>query len=288
MKLFYSTKYNVENRYPTDTYQKSKWLVDSLTKHPMPKLEIVEPKPLTLKQLKYAHTNSYINYVRGQEDLWNSVIWSNGGMVSAVKEALVNGISGTLSSGLHHARRNHGAGFCTFNGLAIAAIEAVKMGLKSVMIIDADAHCGGGTASIIKKYPQIGQLDLSVCSFDEYSYEECPQARLEIVKNFRNYIGAFHTLLDIAEEYVPELVIYNSGMDCHESDTIGGLRGIDNRIIELREKMIFNWCATCCIPIAFTIAGGYTLGSSDIDRVVRLHRITIDHALGGMYKWRRP
>lgn len=73
------------------------------------------------------------------------VLATNGGVVAAAISALEHGTAGSLSSGLHHARRETGEGFCTFNGLAIAAREALSAGARSVLILDLDAHFGGGT-----------------------------------------------------------------------------------------------------------------------------------------------
>src|SRR5260370_35742530 len=83
------------------------------------------------------------------------VLSANGGAVAAGLAALEQGVAGSLSSGLHHARHARGAGFCTFNGLVIAAREALAAGAASVLILDLDAHCGGGTASLIAEYPSI-------------------------------------------------------------------------------------------------------------------------------------
>src|SRR2546429_582741 len=60
--------------------------------------------------------------------LWPMVLASNGGAVAAALAALQEGVAGSLSSGLHHARRGSGAGFCTFNGLVIAARAALAAG----------------------------------------------------------------------------------------------------------------------------------------------------------------
>jgi hypothetical protein len=61
--------------------------------------------------------------------LWEMVCTSNGGVIAAAIEALrTRRVSGSLSSGLHHARRARGAGFCTFNGLVLAARAALDAG----------------------------------------------------------------------------------------------------------------------------------------------------------------
>jgi acetoin utilization deacetylase AcuC-like enzyme len=95
------------------------------------------------------------------------VLASNGGCVAAAKRAMQHGIAGSLSSGLHHARPDRGNGYCTFNGLAIAAETALSAGADDVLILDLDAHCGGGTHGIILGNPHVWQLDVSVDPFDK-------------------------------------------------------------------------------------------------------------------------
>jgi len=135
---------------------------------------LLEPAPLTRVQLTQAHDASYIRAVETgvpralaesqgfpwDVELWPMVLSSNGGAVAAALAALEHGVAGSLSSGLHHARRERGAGFCTFNGLVIAAREALTAGARSVLILDLDAHCGGGTRSMIQDDPRIWQVDV--------------------------------------------------------------------------------------------------------------------------------
>jgi len=52
------------------------------------------------------------------------------------------------TSGFHHAHYDHCCGFCTFNGLMVAAQGMVSDG-RSVAILDCDAHYGDGTQEII-------------------------------------------------------------------------------------------------------------------------------------------
>lgn len=107
------------------------------------------------------------------------VVASTGGAVAAALAALQSGGSaGSLSGGLHHARRERGEGFCTFNGLALAGASALEAGAESVLILDFDAHCGGGTHPLIKDNPRIWQVDVSVDEFDDYTpSERCTRRR---------------------------------------------------------------------------------------------------------------
>ncbi|MBN1632303.1 MAG: hypothetical protein JW990_21305, partial [Thermoleophilia bacterium] len=174
MRVFYSPDY-VGSAYAFETTRKAQWVADSLAVSPIEDIDLVEPPPLSWDQVVRVHDPDYVRAVQtgtprhlaesqGFEwdpGLWPMVLSSNGGAVAAAFAALEHGMSGSLSSGLHHARRGHGAGFCTFNGLAMAARAALAAGAESVLILDLDAHCGGGTASLIAEDPRIWQVDVA-------------------------------------------------------------------------------------------------------------------------------
>ena len=63
--------------------------------------------------------------------------------------ALDDGVAAALASGFHHSHADHGEGFCTFNGLVVAA-EALRAAgrLRTVAVLDLDLHYGNGTASL--------------------------------------------------------------------------------------------------------------------------------------------
>jgi acetoin utilization deacetylase AcuC-like enzyme len=212
--------------------------------------------------------------------MWRSVTASTGGVVAAAIEAMSNGVSGSLSGGLHHARRNRGSGFCTFNGLAIAAKTALANGADSVLIIDVDAHCGGGTHSLIKGDARIRQIDVSVDSFDRY--EPSAANTLDMVRDADKYLSRITARLSDLDrdEWKPDLCLYNSGMDPDERCRIGGLRGINAEMLREREAIVFDWFTQRGIPIAFVLAGGYIGGKLLQDELVQLHRRTITAASG--------
>jgi acetoin utilization deacetylase AcuC-like enzyme len=209
---------------------------------------------------------------------------SNGGAVVAGLTALQSGVAGSLSSRLHHARRAHGAGFCTFNGLAIAAREALAAGVVSVLILDLDAHCGGGTASLIAEEPRIWQVDVSVCDFDRYASGE--RARLWVVRDGAEYLGAIERALQNVRRTGPRfgLCLYNAGMDPFEGCDIGGLTGITRDTLAARERLVFDWCLEQQWPVAFVLAGGYLGHRLDQDDLVALHRLTLSAAVASPWK----
>lgn len=189
--------------------------------------------------------------------------------------ALTDGVAASLSSGLHHAGADYGAGFCTVNGLVVTAAAMLAAGRAArVLIVDLDAHCGGGTAAMIAADERIVQVDVAVDSFD--AYDERPGARLWHVHRSGDYLPAVAAALAAAERSGPfDLVLYNAGVDPHEHCDIGGLGGIDAAALAERDRLVFDWCGARGVPAAVVLAGGYVGTRLGRDRLVGLHRTTL-------------
>ena len=291
LNVYFSPAY-VRSAYGFDTTRKAKWIADDLASCPIPGLELVEPDPLTGTRVARVHDPAYVRAVETGEPrelaqsqgfpwdpgIWPMVLASNGGIVAAALSALDRGVAGSLSSGLHHARYASGAGFCTFNGLVIAAREALMAGARAVLILDFDAHCGGGTASLIADEPRISQIDVSVNRYDSYAVTE--QATLDIVTSATEYPASIEAALERASTRVREfdLCLYNAGMDPYEGCSTGGLDGVTQAILADRERLVFDWCARQRMPVAFVLAGGYVGDRLDEAGLVALHRLTLSAA----------
>jgi acetoin utilization deacetylase AcuC-like enzyme len=76
----------------------------------------------------------------------------------------------------------------------------------------------------------------------------------------------------------PGLVIYNAGMDPFEDCMTGGLAGITFEMLREREQLVFSTFRKQSVPIAFALAGGYVGCSLSQERLVNLHRLTIEAA----------
>ncbi|TIY00665.1 MAG: histone deacetylase, partial [Mesorhizobium sp.] len=75
---------------------------------------------------------------------------ATGGTVLAARLALLNGIACNTAGGSHHARRAQGAGFCTFNDVAVASLVLLaEAAAGNILIVDLDVHQGDGTADIV-------------------------------------------------------------------------------------------------------------------------------------------
>jgi acetoin utilization deacetylase AcuC-like enzyme len=292
MRIFYCPSYTIAT-HASETTRKSRWIAESLARQPMSGIELVAPEPTTATALSRVHDPEYVDAVRkgnprelaeSQGFPWDSALWemvcaSNGGVAAAAIHALrTRRVSGSLSSGLHHARRARGAGYCTFNGLVLAAHAAIGEGARAVLILDFDAHCGGGTHELIHTDKRIWQMDVSVDAFDWY--RPLGNSHLEMVDDASRYLPTIERKLTWLESEAPrfDICLYNAGMDPYEGCSIGGMQGVTQKLLRDREAAVFSWCRMRGVPIAFVLAGGYLGPELERAGLVALHRLTFEAA----------
>lgn len=286
LRVYFSQAYCAATE-PFDTMQKAGWIVESLRKRPIPGVELVEPEPLTADQMAKVHDPAYLDALRTGEPrtlaessgltwdagIWTSLTASNGGVVAAALHAMTTRQNaGSLSSGIHHARASTGVALCAINGLALAARVVLDAGAKRVLIIDTDAHCGGGTYSIVRDWPEVTHLDVAVSPFDRYEPEPRGDSTLDIVKSTSDYLPTLRKRLADLDPAVFDVVLYGAGVDCHEGN--GGPLGLNYAVLAEREVTVFEW-AVGRVPVAFAMLGGYLSKTLQQEDVARLHRLGI-------------
>ena len=287
MKIFYNDGYVAPN-HSFDTTRKAAWIADAIHETGVPGVELVDPACFTglaEQVIESIHDTEYVDALRKGEPeglassqgfVWDEGIWemalnSTAGVLGAVTEALASGSStGSLSSGLHHARAGEGSGFCTVNGLAGAARHALGLVDGTVVVLDVDAHCGGGTHSLIGHEERIRHLDLSVSSFD--SYAAAGDNRLVLLTRDAGRAGFDRRYLDELDGLLDQIPddtgrgVYNAGMDPHPTVSSAALTRRENRVAE--------WCSVNSVPVAFVLAGGYTHVMAE-GQLVDLHMKTV-------------
>ncbi|MFZ5438705.1 MAG: hypothetical protein ACOZQL_01790 [Myxococcota bacterium] len=282
--VFYSPDYCVAGS-PHETLQKAAWIAASLAKRPIEGVEVKAPPALDEDALLDVHTKRYVEAIRtgkprwqaeSQGFEWSDALWtaasaSSAGTVAAALHALRSGgVAGSLSSGLHHARADAGEGCCTFNGLALAGRAAVRAGAERVLILDLDAHGGGGTWSLLSGDPSFVGLDVCTWDFDRAHSRDW---RNVLVSRPERYCATIEHELDRLDGAF-DLCLYNAGMDpCELSDQ--GLPGLKQSALARREELVFQWCRARALPVAFVLAGGYLSPRLDRGGLVSLHRETI-------------
>ena len=201
------------------------------------------------------------------------------GTIIAAQSALDDGIASNLAGGTHHAYPDHGEGYCVLNDIAIATRVLHRDGLaERIAIIDCDVHQGNGTAAIF-------QNDPDVFTFSMHGEKNFParkeQSKLDI--NLPSGVGdeEYLTILrnhipKILDEFQPDFVFYQAGVDPFEGDRLGKLKlTIDG--LRRRDEFVIAACRERELPVVTTMGGGYAKNISD---TVEAHCNTVRVALG--------
>jgi acetoin utilization deacetylase AcuC-like enzyme len=203
----------------------------------------------------------------GNKDLEvaRSLPYTTGSMLSAALAATPEMPAVSLSSGFHHAGPTSPSGFCTLNGLMIAAAALLSQKkARRVAILDCDAHYGNGTDEILRCHPKMAKSIIHRTVGQGSVYHA---AYLQKVARFLEEILAFN----------PDVVIYQAGADPHECDPLGGYISTDE--MRQRDRMVFEWAKKNRIALCWNLAGGYNKGGvTGIDPVLALHLNTFREA----------
>src|SRR6202011_146916 len=124
----------------------------------------------------------------------------------------------------HHATRDRAMGFCYFNNIAIAALDALENGAERVAIWDFDAHHGNGTEEIVANNPRI--VFASIHQFPAY-----PGTGVNSFANIDNYpiapstprrvhVEAAKHALEELLAFKPNLLLVSAGFDAYARDPI--------------------------------------------------------------------
>ena len=234
--------------------------------------------PVTIGDLYLVHDKAYVDGVfdgttlNGFENndlrIPQACLWTAGSLACAVERAATEDLP-VLSptSGFHHAAHSYGGGFCTFNGIALAAAKYLaKHPTHKVGILDCDHHYGDGTADILKRLPDLADRVQHHTSGLHFQDGGSP------LKFFAWLDKAIKSLNDFG----CNVVIYQAGADMHIDDPLGGLLTTEG--LRRRDRAVFRDVEA---GIAWNLAGGYqkpTGPSLFDDPVLQIHRNTIGEA----------
>jgi acetoin utilization deacetylase AcuC-like enzyme len=280
--------------------RKFQLVADGLAGNPFVRIEA--PSPVSEVDLLRVHTAEYVAAVRTGEPrvlaesqkfpwsaaLWPSVLLTSGGVLAAARQARDEGLAAALASGFHHAHADHGEGFCTFNGLVVAA-EALRAAgaLRTVAVLDLDLHYGNGTASLCATRPWLFNCSIYGNDYDRNTAHKDVEVR-------RHADGPNHVsvvlpngsgravLLEALERGTkgllawgrPDLVLYQAGADPYREDPYSPL-DLDHDDLRERDRWVFEWAKRERLPLAWVLAGGYT---PELSKVVAVHLGTFDAA----------
>ena len=263
---------SAEARFPRERYPKLK---ASLQAHPMGKsIQWFTPRQAMLEELTDIHDEDYVQrFIRGTltpkekrqiglrpwtPEIVDRTLFLTGGSIQALHHAVQsNGYAGNLAGGTHHAYKEHGAGYCIFNDIAIAAIQAIELGLERVSVLDLDVHQGDGTASICTDMPSIQTI--SVHCEKNYPFRK-QRSDVDIPlpseTEDHDYLTAVDEALESLRDFNPSMVIYQAGVDGLHADRLGKLN-LTRDGLHQRNTLVFDCVDTLNIPCLVLMGGGY-------------------------------
>lgn len=180
--------------------------------------------------------------------------------------ALKNGVAMNIAGGTHHAYTTHGEGFCLLNDNALAAKYLLKNNLaKKILIVDLDVHQGNGTAEIFKNKQSV--FTFSMHGEKNYPmHKEKSDLDIELPDgtNDKFYLKTLrNTLPRLLDEFEPDFIFYQCGVDIINSDKLGRLSCTISGCKE-RDNIVLQSCKANNIPIVASMGGGYSPNIKDI------------------------
>jgi acetoin utilization deacetylase AcuC-like enzyme len=187
--------------------------------------------------------------------------------------ALNHGVAMNVAGGTHHAYQDRGEGFCLLNDHAIAAMWLLnEQKVKRILIIDLDVHQGNGTAAIFAQDDRV--FTFSMHGKNNYPlHKEVSNCDVELEDgiNDQEYLYLLEKNLDtIMQQFEPEFIFFQSGVDIIDSDKLGRL-GVSLQGCRRRDEVVFQTAKSANIPIVACMGGGY---SADIRKIIEAHANT--------------
>jgi acetoin utilization deacetylase AcuC-like enzyme len=157
----------------------------------------------------------------------------------------------------HHATRDRAMGFCYFNNIAVAALDALDNTAKRVAIWDFDAHHGNGTEAIVAHNSRIAFA--SIHQFPGY-----PGTGTQSVANVTNYplgpgtprkhhVEVVKRALEKLLAFKPDLLLVSAGFDAYAGDPL-----LQMTLEHEDFSMFGEWLCQLDIPVATILEGGYS------------------------------
>lgn len=254
------------------------------------------PRPATEDELLRVHDRAYVDAVQRFSASGRAIIGERGigpgdtppfkgmheaaaliaGATTVALEAVTSGRftrAFSPAGGLHHAHRDHAAGFCVYNDVAVAIAAALDRDpALRIFYLDIDAHHGDGVQEAFYAEPRVFTLSIHESGRHLFPGTGFPEehgegAGLGTALNVpmppnagdEDYALVFdEVVVPAVREFAPDLIVAQCGADAHRSDplthlalTLGGFRDLYRRIVVLADE--------CCGGrLLATGGGGYS------------------------------
>lgn len=270
--VFYRPEATAVSRFFAPGTFKPQAVVEDWLKAALP-IEVLSYEPATRADFCLAHDAAYVDGVLDckiangfggkQADVAASLPYTTGALIAAAEQVAFNGgVACAPMSGFHHARHAQSAGFCTFNGLVVAARWLQQRGYaRRIGILDLDQHYGDGTDDIIARLKLQNDIEHYTAGQVEHTRQQAGAFLRKLPSLMQRFQGC-------------TVLLYQAGADPHVADPLGGWM-TDEQLAE-RDRIVFETAREMRLPLAWDLAGGYQRDAhGSIEPVLRIHRNTM-------------
>lgn len=219
-------------------------------------IRYAEPRRASVDDLALFHTPDYIDLVsrmsqegHGYLDAGDTPAFS--GMFEAASDVVGTTLAAVDAvmhgdtrhafvpiAGLHHAARDHAAGFCVFNDCGVAVEHLRKVhGLKRIAYVDIDAHHGDGVFYGFEADPDLIFADIhedgrflypGTGGTDETGAGRARGTKLNVPmapgSDDDSFFAVWPRIVEYLDRMSPEFILFQCGADSLDGDPLTHLR----------------------------------------------------------------
>src|SRR5829696_269213 len=221
-------------------------------------VDLIAPTAAPDEELLRVHTAEYLDAVRAApdkgEDLRHGLGTPDNPVFDRMHEASALVVGGSLAAarqiaagtamravniagGLHHAMRNHAAGFCVYNDCAVAISWLLDNGFDRIAYVDIDVHHGDGVQAAFYDDPRVLTVSLHQHPITLWpgtgrprelgegdGYGSVVNLALPPGTRDRQWLRAFHAVVpSLLRSFRPQILVTQCGVDTHFEDPLADL-----------------------------------------------------------------
>ncbi|MFC6090496.1 acetoin utilization protein AcuC [Saccharothrix lopnurensis] len=242
-------------------------------------VDLISPDPAPDPEIERVHEPSYLNAVRAAPmagwDVGHGLGTPDNPVFTRMHEASALVVGGSLAAarriasgevdravniagGLHHAMRDHAAGFCVYNDCAVAISWLLDNGFDRIAYVDTDVHHGDGVQAAFYDDPRVLTASLHQSPLTLWPGTGRPaelggpgaegtsvNLALPAGSHDRAWLRAFDaTVPALLRAFRPQLLVTQCGVDTHREDpladlalTVDGHRAVYRRLRALADEV---------------------------------------------------